>query len=256
MDASRLVLHQFASSHYNEKARWALDWKGLAHRRVTYFPGPHALTMRRMTGQTATPVLELDGEVIAGSAAILAALDTRFPERRLLPDDPRLAERALGLQQHFDAEVGPAVRTAVFSVLIDEPDQLCRTFSRGKPAWSSRLYRAAFPLTRPIIARANGVADPANVERSFATSLAALDRVAREAGASGQLVGDAFSLADLACAALLAPLAALDHPDMRPPVPHPPALAAFFAHFASHPGVAWVREQYRKHRPPSCAVGS
>ena len=254
MDPTLVVLHQFVSSHYNEKARWGLDWKGIPHRRRTYFPGPHALPIQRLSGQRATPVLVLDGEVIAGSARILAALDRRFPERPLLPEDPKLAERALALQTHFDAEVGPAVRTAVFSVLIREPDQLCATFSQGKPAWSSALYRAAFPLTKPLIARANGVVDPAEVERAFAKSEAAFDRVAREVGPSGQLVGDAFSLADLACAALLAPLVSPDHPDMSAPRPRPAALEALLVRFASHPGAAWVREQYRKHRPAPCAV--
>jgi glutathione S-transferase len=254
MDPARVVLHQFVASHFNEKARWALDWKGLPHRRITYFPGPHGLAMLRLSGQTATPVLVLDGAAIAGSARILSALDQRFPERPLLPADPKLADRALALQARFDAEVGPAVRTAVFSVLVREPDQLCRTFSQGKPAWSSRLYRAAFPLTRPIIARANGVTDPANVERAFATSQAALDQIVREVGPSGQLVGDVFSLADLACAALLAPLVSPDHPDMSQPRPRPASIEAFLARFASHPGVAWVRDQYRKHRPASCAI--
>jgi glutathione S-transferase len=249
-----VVLHQFARSHFNEKARWALDWKCIPHRRRTHFPGPHAPALLRLSGQRATPVLVVDGEAIPGSAAILAALDARFPERPLLPADPTLAARALALQGHFDAEVGPAVRTAVFSVLIREPDQLCRTFSQGKPAWSSALYRAAFPLTRPVIARANGVVDPANVERAFARSEAALDLVARQVGPSGQLVGEAFSLADLACAALLAPLLSLDHPDMRTPEPRPAALAAFHARFATHPGAAWVREQYQKHRPPPCTI--
>jgi len=250
----RIVLHQFAQSHYNEKARWALDWKGLPHRRRTHLPGPHALAMLRLAGQRTTPVLVIDGEVIAGSAAILSALDERFPERPLLPADPAHAARALALQSHFDTEVGPAVRTAVFSVLIREPDQLCRTFAQGRSAGSRALYRAALPLLRPVIARANGVVDPANVERAFAHSEAALELVAREAGPGGPLVGDGFSLADLACAALLAPLVSPDHPDMRAPSPRPAALEAFHARFAAHPGAAWVREQYRKHRPPSRAL--
>jgi glutathione S-transferase len=254
MDPARVVLHQFAASHYNEKARWALDWKGIPHRRRTYFPGPHALAMQRLSGQRATPVLVLDGEVIPGSARILAVLDRRFPERPLLPEEPKQAERAVALQAHFDDEVGPAVRTAVFSVLIGEPDQLCRTFSQGKPAGPSRLYRRCFPLLRPIIARANGVVDPANVERAFAKSEAALDLVAREVEPSGQLVGERFSLADLACAALLAPLVSPEHPDMAQPRPRPAAIEAFLARFAAHPGAAWVREQYRKHRPAPCAL--
>src|SRR5512145_2481967 len=111
MAAPVIVLHQFARSHFNEKARWALDWKRIPHRRRTHFPGPHALALLRLSGQRATPVLVIDGEVIAGSAAILAALDERFPERRLLPADPALAARARDLEARFDAEVGPAVRT-------------------------------------------------------------------------------------------------------------------------------------------------
>jgi glutathione S-transferase len=85
-----VVLHQFASSHFNEKARWALDWKGIPHRRRTHLPGPHAPALQRLSGQRATPVLVIDGDVIAGSAAILAALDARFPERPLLPADATL----------------------------------------------------------------------------------------------------------------------------------------------------------------------
>src|SRR5206468_1693961 len=122
------VLHQFERSHYNEKARWGLDWKRVAHRRETYMPGPHVVPMRKLTGQSSVPVLCLDGAAIVGSAAILDALESRFPERPLYPADPALRERALAIQRDFDAEVGVASRTAVFSVLLEESDYLCVTF--------------------------------------------------------------------------------------------------------------------------------
>jgi hypothetical protein len=41
---------------------------------------------------------------------------------------------------------------------------------------------------------------------------------------------------------------------MSQPRPRPAAVEAFLARFAAHPGAAWVREQYRKHRPAPCAV--
>jgi glutathione S-transferase len=248
------VLHQFAFSHFNEKARWGLDWKQVRHRRVTYLPGPHFRPIRKLSGQTATPVLELDGAVIPGSAAILDALERRFPERPLLPADPALRARAGALQRRFDEEFGPAVRTAVFSVLIDEPGYLCRTFSTGQPAPMRWVYRALFPLTRPLMARANGVEDPVGVERAFVRVGEALDLVAREAGPTGQLAGDAFSIADLAAAALLAPLVDPDHPDMRRPRPPPARFAEFLARWREHPGARWVLGQYERHRPPSCAT--
>jgi glutathione S-transferase len=248
------VLHQFARSHYNEKARWGLDWKGIAHRRETHLPGPHALAIRKLSGQSATPVLCLDGAVIAGSAAILDALEARFPERPLLPADPALRERALAIQRDFDAEVGVASRTAVFSVMLEEPDYLCETFAGHRARLARTAYRATLPLLKPIIAKANGVTDAAAVERAFARTQAALDFVEREVGASGYLAGDAFSIADLCCASLLAVVVGVQHPDMRKTTPRPARIEELLARFAGHPGSAWVRDQYARNRPPSCAV--
>ena len=249
-----VVLHQFSSSHYNEKARWGLDWKRVPHRRETYLPGPHAPQIKRLSGQNATPVLELEGRTIAGSAAILDALERRYPEPALYPEDPELRERALAIQREFDAEVGVAARTAVFSVLLEEPDYLCAHFAAHKSAPARALYRATLPVLKPIIANANGVTDAAAIERAFARTRAALDFVAREVGPSGYLVGDSFSVADLCCASLLAILVDPAHPDMRHPRPMPARIEAFLATFASHPAAAWVLEQYARHRPPSCAV--
>ena len=249
-----IVLHHFPSSHYNEKARWALDWKGVAHERRSYLPGPHAPWIRRLSGQTATPVLRLDGGIAVGSAAIVDALERRFPERPLYPQDPDLRRRALEIQRHFDAEVGPAVRAAVFSVLLEEPDYLCATFAAPKPRAVRRLYRAGFPLLKGIMARANGAADPQQVERAFERSRRALDFVAKEVGPSGQLVGNGFSVADLCCASLLAPLVDPGHPDMARLRPLPERVEAFLRRFASHPGAEWVLGQYARHRRACCAL--
>src|SRR2546430_2718004 len=63
------VLWQFRFSHFNEKARWALDWKGIAHVRRSLLPGFHVPRVLWMTGQKSVPVLLLDRETM------LAALD-------------------------------------------------------------------------------------------------------------------------------------------------------------------------------------
>jgi glutathione S-transferase len=252
MGAMAVVLHQFLSSHFNEKVRWALDWKGVAHRRESHLPGLHAAPLRRLSGQTQTPVLVLDGEVIAGSARILDALERRFPARPLFPHGAA-RERALQIQQRFDREVGPAVRTAIFSALLEEPAYLARLFAHAWPLPARLAYRGLLPLARGRIARANGVTDTEAIARALATSERALDWIAAEVGATGQLAGDAFSVADLTCAALLAPLARTPHPDMHKPEPIPPRVATLLARFAEHPGMRWVVEQYRRHRPPQAA---
>jgi glutathione S-transferase len=85
----------FAASHFNEKARWALDWKGLAHRRIAYLPCSHRLPIQRLSGQSQTPVLEMEAAVIAGSAQIIDALERTHPEPALYPADPVQRQRAL-----------------------------------------------------------------------------------------------------------------------------------------------------------------
>ncbi len=249
MTHDAMVLHQFVSSHFNEKARWALDWKRLPHTREDYLPGPHAVFIKKLSGQTKTPVLVIGDEVIAGSANLIDALETRCPEARLYPEDPEQRARALAIQRKFDAEVGPATRTAIFTVFIEEPDYLCETFSYSKSRAKQLAYRAALPLVRGQIAVANGVADEDNIRRALEISRDALDFVAKEVGPSGQLVGETFSIADLSCAALLAPLVNPKHPDMARREPVTERMQEFLAQWESHPGAQWVLEQYRRYRP-------
>jgi glutathione S-transferase len=246
----------FSRSHFNEKARWALAWKGVAHRRRSYLPGPHAPVIQRLSGQTATPVLELEGRVIAGSAAIIDALERRFPERPLYPSDPALREQARRLQREWDEQVGPAVRTVLFSELIHEPGHVCATFADQKSAAKRAVYRAALPLLRGRIARAHHTDDPEAVKRAHEITRRALDEVVRRRGESDVLVGDSFGVADLCCAALLAPLVPdLPHPDMARPKPVPERLAGFLAQWSEHPAIHWVERQYARHRAGPGAGG-
>jgi len=246
---SGITLHHFLYSHFNEKVRWALDFKHIEHERRAYLPGPHRPRIQKLSGQGQTPVLILDGEVIAGSATIIDTLEQRFPEPPLYPGNPDQRQAALDIESHFDTSVGTAVRTALFSVLIDEGGYLTRMFARDAGGLTRTLYRATYPLARGMIARGNGVTDPANVVAAFATVEKTLDQVAARAAASPYLVGEHFSVADLTVAALLAPLAVLDHPDMARPKPVPDALEDFYRRWADHPAIAWVRRQYVTHRP-------
>ena len=55
------VLWQLELSHYNEKVRWALDYKRIPHIRRSLLPGLHIIEARRLTGDmSTTPVLTLE----------------------------------------------------------------------------------------------------------------------------------------------------------------------------------------------------
>jgi glutathione S-transferase len=242
-----ITLYQFPASHYNEKARWALDLKRIPHERVSLLPGPHAPRMKRLTGRTETPVLVDGDEVVAGSAAILAHLERRSPEPPLEPAAPEERERALAIARRFDEEVGPSVRLAMFFEVMSGAYAM-RTFCAERPPLVKAAYRATFPAVHRIMKRSMGI-DAESAARARERTREALDFVAREAGDSGYLVGDRFCVADLTCAALLMP--AVDVSQLGGPASAGTGEeSAWRARWAEHPGAAWVREIYRRHRRP------
>jgi hypothetical protein len=60
-------LFQFRVSHFNEKARWALDYKSIEHVRHSLVPGAHKPKIKKLSGQEQVPVLCMNGKVVAGS---------------------------------------------------------------------------------------------------------------------------------------------------------------------------------------------
>jgi glutathione S-transferase len=248
MDAD-LELLQFRFSHYNEKVRWALDYKGLPHRRTDLLPGPHRGLVRKLTGQSQTPVLRMNSEYVAGSADIIERLELIFTEApALYPTDPQARARALELARHFDFVVGPAARIVVFVAMLDTPDYVARLFSQGQPAARRALYRALFPLAKGLIRRGNGISGPeaiAEAERLLAQNM---DSLAKLTYKSRYLCGGDFSVADLTAAALLAPVVDPPHPDMHKPRPLPPRLAELTAKWQDHPAARWVLDIYERHR--------
>ena len=98
---SETVLYHLEISHYNEKARWALDYKGVPHERRTPIPMLHALRALAMTRKPTLPVLKLHGKAIGDSTRIIEALEREYPEPPLYPsdrDERRRARKAAGLR--------------------------------------------------------------------------------------------------------------------------------------------------------------
>ena len=245
---SRPVLWQLRISHYNEKVRWALDYKRIPHLRRSLLPGLHSAKAKALTGDCATtPVLTLDGRSIGDSTRIIATIEDRWPEPPLYPEDEAELRRALELEEFFDEELGPHIRRAAYQQLIDHPDKLVPLMTDGQPWWTRMLVRGTFPVLRAGMRRTLEIT-PEAAEASRAKTVAAIERLEDEIGPSGYLVGDSFTVADLTAAALLYPVA--QPPEFPYPlVADPPASAIeYLAPLAQRPGGQWVAEMYRRHR--------
>ena len=106
------LLWHIPLSHYGEKVRWALDYKGIAHRRRVLGPD-YLIRVWRATGQGKLPVLWLDGRAITDSTRIIAALEEHYSEPPLYPLDTVTRQRALALEDDLDETLGPALRAAI-----------------------------------------------------------------------------------------------------------------------------------------------
>jgi glutathione S-transferase len=246
------TLWQIEISHFSEKARWALAYKGVSHTRRAPLPGmniPVALWLTRGAQQT-LPVLQLDGRTIRDSTAIIAALEQRFPDPPLYPADPEQRRRALELEDFFDEELGPHMRLLAFHELIKEPAMFAEIASGSVPAPLGKAKGLTGAFARAYTSLRFG----ANSDVAAATArekiVVALDRLDAELAANGgeYLVGDSFSVADLTAASLFFPLLAPAVGPVPPGSPTPPALERFRDGLKDRPGYSWVEEMFRRHR--------
>lgn len=247
------VLWQYSFSNYNEKARWALDFKGVAHRRRTIPPGsPRGFWLTR--GDRTLPAMDIDGERIVDSTAIIAALERRRPEPRLYPEDASERERALELEDYFDEHAGHDMRRVGFWELRDDLGFGLRfmttDLSKARATLVKARLRAGFPFVWRYM---NGRYDftEESVERSRAVLARALDRIEAEREGRDHLVGDSFTVADLTAASLLYPL--VWPPEFPYRLPEPPSWG-FMDPLRDHPAIGWLRETWRRHRGTSAAV--
>jgi glutathione S-transferase len=256
MDNSLPTLWHLEISHYSEKARWALDFKQVAHRRRAPLPGTHIPIAFFLTrgAQTTLPIIQIDGRTIGDSTAVIAALEERFPDRPLYPEDEEDRRRALELEDFFDEELGPHVRLLLFHELARDPERYAAAMERTAPGPLARSGRAGAAYARTLTGHRWGVHDEAAAERARAKVIAAVDRIEEELGAGDHLVGDRFTVADLTAASLFNPLVLPENGPMPSDEPLPRGLQPFRASLEERRGLAWVAETYDRHRRPSAVA--
>jgi glutathione S-transferase len=263
MAEAKPILWHIPVSHYSEKARWALEHKSVEHERRAPLAGAHILEALWLTrGSSKTlPILRLDGRTIGDSTEIIAALEARYPEPPLYPDDPDERRRALDLEEFFDEELGPYIRRYAWHELRTDRERMSELAVRMLPG-----PMRGFPPARATAGRYGSTLvqlryRAGSVEGAAAARgkvIAALDRLERELDDAGgeYLTGEAFSVADLTAAALFYPLVNPPEGPSLLPDPMPERLEEFRAPLKRRPGYQWVEETYRRHRKPAAVAVS
>lgn len=250
--AQKPTLWQIDISHYSEKVRWALEYKGVDHGRRSILPGSHipiALALTR-GAQPTMPVLQLDGRNIGDSTAIIAALEARYPDPPLYPSGAEERARAIELEEWFDENLGPHARLLPFYELIQEPDLFAEIAAESVPGPLGKAKPVVGAYARAYTSIRWGANSGEDAERARDAIVAAFDRLEAELGqGNGEfLVGDNLSVADITAASLFYPVVVPPEGPLSPDLPRPPALERFRESLSDRPGFKWVEETFRRHR--------
>lgn len=207
------LLYQFPISHYCEKVRWAMDYKGLDYEVKNLLPGFHLRTTKKMAPKSYLPILidsklktaEQGSQQIQNSHVILNYLDETYPEKSLTPKDPELLQQALEWEKYCDVEIGVHVRCYCYHHLLSHPKIVVPLLTQGGSWLSSLLFKLSFSKIEKIMRKTMRINEESAIQ-SEAHIQQAIDKLYQAYQKNEFLVGNQFSRADLAAASLLAPL--------------------------------------------------
>ena len=96
--SDRPVLWQLKRSVFSEKARFALDYKGIAYVTRDLIPGMHGARLRLSGKGKTVPVLQSADGLALSSSAIIAVAERMVPDPPLYPADGAARKSALELR--------------------------------------------------------------------------------------------------------------------------------------------------------------
>ncbi len=213
-----MQLVTIAFSHYNERARWALDHFGVEYRERPHVPGWHMLGVARATGlrggsadgvssRWSTPVLVIEpGRCLNDSGEIVHWASETYgtPETTLYPEEHRTQIEEI--EQHFHDAVGSDTRRLAYRCTYDHPGMLAE-MARDNVGWvQAASFRWGAGLLRPMVRRLASLPDEAAVEQALARVIDHADGLSAQLQGRRYLVGDRFTAADLTVACMLSPV--------------------------------------------------
>jgi len=198
-----LELYQFELSHYSEKVRFLLDFKGLDYRKVEVTPGIGQMEVFQLSGQSAVPVLK-DGEtVVADSTEIARYLERQYPEPAAIPSAPRERGLCWLMEEWADESIGLKGRRALIGALNQNQNLRASLLPDQTPDAFKTLVSAVPPELLDVLGAGVGVGGDAlkEAQSGIEQDLEALSLLLE---AQPYLVAETPTLADFAVAGLSA----------------------------------------------------
>jgi len=223
MAVNQVVLHQWEVSPFCQKVARMLKFKGIAYEAVNY-NGILGAKVPGLSKVGKVPVLDIDGKRIQDSTRIARYLDEVQPEPALYPADPM--QRAMAELWEDWADELLYFYEVYFRVFDAQAlEKVLDISAAGRPAYERAVMKPLLKtaLKLQVTMQGTGRMAAADVEAEF---LRHLDRIALVLGATGWLVGEQQTIADIAVGSQLMEIVRT-HSRMRSQIYARPAIAAW-----------------------------
>jgi|GEM_PF-1235269 glutathione S-transferase len=241
----------FAPMIDSEVGRWVLVHHGVPYRETPHIFGWASVLSLFQTGTTNIPLLHGNGPSVASARAIVDYYDQNCPvEKRLVPAEADLAAAVNADWSRFNIVFGGAVAVVCYYHLLPHRAIMIEPFTRGVPELE------AISLDTNYAAYAGLINNLLQLSASGAQhALTRLQSIVAETDqriADGRqyLVGDRFTLSDMALATSAGPVLLPEH--YGSPIPPfevmPSELQAIISELREHETARFVERIYRQHR--------
>lgn len=204
-------------SHYNERARWAMQHHGLVAHERRYLPMLHFAPVRRAvppeqrardeaSSGLSTPVLVLDdGRVISDSADIVRWADESPATERttLFPAEYRDSIEAF--EKPLQSSLGKDTRFLAYWFLVSDKAAFSELVQHNVGWWQRAAFAVGAPLARAGMRKRFGLTQP-RYEKVRARVEAAVAELSETLGERDYFFADRFTSADMTAATMLSPV--------------------------------------------------
>ncbi len=250
------TLLAFAPMIDSEFARFVLTHYGIIYREERHLFGWASLLAFSRGMSLQVPLLT-GNTTLAGPERMVAWFEkTCAPERKLIPTDNLLGIQVLADMARYHGTLGDQTAVVGYYHLLPQRALMLEPFTRGGPAREARVLARIYPAFAGLF-RLLLHLDPAHAASALDQTRILFNETDRRlADGRHYLVGDRFTLSDIALATAAAPLllpAGYGSP-MPPFDAMPPTLKTIITELRQHETAKFVERIYAKHRPVQTAL--
>ncbi len=194
-----LTLHQYNQSPFNQKIQRMLNYKGVAFEEI-YWRIAERGKVLKVSPSGKLPALEHNGKVVVDSTDMAYYIETAFPQRPLIPEDPKLRGLLHAIEDWADESLYFYEMVLRFTTEGNTEKNVPKLIENEAPALRWLLKRIIPRLLRKATAN-QGIGRKSREQLSIDTRRH-IEAVANMLGQDDWLLDNRLTLADLAVYAM------------------------------------------------------